>query len=700
MPSLNDATKPRDTSNLELITRQAPLRQPAVDPSADPEFSPLSIAPIPPVLGTDTDAARQFYRKNVSQLRMPPLPSQAKIAVGAQASSNAQQVLTNNLILQVNGVTNPVQSVLNLTGSGVTYGPNPGQVQIAGGGAGDGLTHSTAPWESDPAYIVLRDDFTQSQSASSTGIQTTGIGQLGFDLFGNAPSHNGLFSGLIPNMGQFYWDNNASANQTSILMLAQNGVLGGNAGSNYGWALFDNPGWQCSWVFRLGGVSAGLNGTQFPFGGKAMYIGLVGNNALALPSATQGQARTETFFGVRYDTSGYYSPGGSYTGATAVTMSGSNMAITGTFPGANQIAGTSWVGLWFAVTLAGNTGNNGMFLCTAATPTTLTLTNPNGVNATVQNITCKGQTPLVMTAAANGNGTQVVYTGAITNGGTNLYVGQMFYVSGFGNAGNNGGPWICTANSTTTITLANPVATGSAETHAGYVGGPRLGDTQLVLEAVVNPSYGSGAPTNYTQGVTLATGISPITGSQTWHRLDIVCNKAGSITLTLDGSSINTLTAAVNKLLITVTGSGLTGSVGTAGAPAELLNLTWTPTGGTIPNCPWGAGSQVTVTGFSGAQAGFNSTFTAIANQTLAGANLLLMYTPATTPVVIASSGVNGTLTGYPTIFPAAIFGNDNISTPANATATFWVDFFSFVWNPNLGPNAPGTPIATKPRFW
>jgi hypothetical protein len=86
--NLKRATKPRDTSNLVPVSTPQPL--PPVNLSADPEFNSLSIAPIPPVLGTPVDASRQFYRRGVSQLRMPPLPAAAAPASGAQAASQAK----------------------------------------------------------------------------------------------------------------------------------------------------------------------------------------------------------------------------------------------------------------------------------------------------------------------------------------------------------------------------------------------------------------------------------------------------------------------------------------------------------------------------------------------------------------------------------------------------------------------------------
>src|SRR5271170_5658304 len=92
MPGLKDATRPRDTSKLKPIDTSASIQRPPIRASADPEFNPLAIAPIPPVLGTPVDSARQFYRNNVSQIRMPPLPTLSSPAVGAQVKSQVEPV--------------------------------------------------------------------------------------------------------------------------------------------------------------------------------------------------------------------------------------------------------------------------------------------------------------------------------------------------------------------------------------------------------------------------------------------------------------------------------------------------------------------------------------------------------------------------------------------------------------------------------
>ena len=78
-------------------------------------------------------------------------------------------------------------------------------------------------------------------------------------------------------------------------------------------------------------------------------------------------------------------------------------------------------------------------------------------------------TVLTLTSVANSSGTSPatsVYQGTITGGGTNNFVGYIFVVTGFGNLGNNG-TFQCVANTTTSITLANPYGITETPSPAG-----------------------------------------------------------------------------------------------------------------------------------------------------------------------------------------------------------------------------------------
>jgi hypothetical protein len=75
---------------------------------------------------------------------------------------------------------------------------------------------------------------------------------------------------------------------------------------------------------------------------------------------------------------------------------------------------------------------------------------------------------LTLTAAANASGGNTVYTGTITGGGSNAYAGYKFVVAGFDNSANNG-TLVCTASTTTTLTLNN--GSGVSDTHAATATG-------------------------------------------------------------------------------------------------------------------------------------------------------------------------------------------------------------------------------------
>lgn len=132
----------------------------------------------------------------------------------------------------------------------------------------------------------------------------------------------------------------------------------------------------------------------------------------------------------------------------SVALPSSNVAVyTGTITGGGSNA---WAGYSFVVTGFVNAANNGNYVCTASTTTTLTL---------------KNEKTIAETHAASAAGVEglAVYTGTIVETANSL-VGKTFVVAGFTNAVNNG-TFIATANNgTTTLTLAAPDAI--VESHA------------------------------------------------------------------------------------------------------------------------------------------------------------------------------------------------------------------------------------------
>ena len=254
------------------ITPTAATGQPQLNASADPEFSPLAIAPIPTVLGTSTDAARQFYRMSVSQLRMPPLPVASLIAAGAASESHAVAV-------QPAAVT-PAAPVTQVT---------------------DGLIHGDKIWEVDPAYVIWRDDF---QFGGVTGGVDAPIGDLNWDTASTGFTQLTRWNSAFPHLGQFQVLSNATSND---FFWMTNPIYNSSCGYLLSTLpLLENPGWKLVWVFNIGGFPQ-TTGTE-TITKTSMYIGLTCPSAGSagglwdIASASGTNARPPYFIGVRFDT--------------------------------------------------------------------------------------------------------------------------------------------------------------------------------------------------------------------------------------------------------------------------------------------------------------------------------------------------------------------------------------------------------------
>lgn len=109
-------------------------------------------------------------------------------------------------------------------------------------------------------------------------------------------------------------------------------------------------------------------------------------------------------------------------------------------------------------------------------------------------------TVFTLSAVAASSGGTAVYTGTITGGGSPAFVGDTFVVAGFA-AANNNGTFLCTASTTTTLTLENADAT--AVTAAG---------TATEQETTNSLTYRTDGSASYTQG-TYNPGSSPTRGT-------------------------------------------------------------------------------------------------------------------------------------------------------------------------------------------
>lgn len=136
-----------------------------------------------------------------------------------------------------------------------------------------------------------------------------------------------------------------------------------------------------------------------------------------------------------------------YTLSAAAAAVNGDTVYTGTgLPAANTLVGRSFTVAGF-VTAA----NNGSFVATANTTTTLTLANAAGAAETHAG-----------TAADNQKATTI--TGTFTSQSTGSLVGKTLTVAGFATAANNGTFEVLANTGTTTASIAN--ASGASETHA------------------------------------------------------------------------------------------------------------------------------------------------------------------------------------------------------------------------------------------
>ena len=601
-----------DLSNMERVAPAPAYSPPAAPPlpSNEPGWNGYQRSPLPPALNTSSDQLRQFYNRNMGP-QMRVLPQQAAGIASSNAAARAQAInITESglgLQLQTNGQTNATQSLLNLlAGANITLTANAlGGVTITGTAGGDGLTHATTPWESDPSYVCMRDDFFScGQSAGTVTPQTNAkIGDLGWEFYS---ANGGSFSSVLgapPNVGNVVWENTTTASQVAALALTTGSALGSSSyAPDAAMALLENPPWQLTWIWKtdLTNSSPVLHTTTK----KSIYIGLFGPS---FPNTfVHTASRPTSFLGIRFDTSTTPAiPAGTVTAVGNASSGSTVYTITSYAPAAsNAFVNTTFT----ASGLAGGTNNNGTFVCTASTTTSITLANPNG-----------------------------------------------------------------TVESTQTGTLTGPTPPN---------------DTYYTFEQVQNliPDGQSGYRNNQ-QGQTFVTNVKPAAG--VYHRLDMTCTTAGKVTLTLDGSSVNTVTFTVPKDSITVTGAVEGDNNGNG-----CYTLTWNNSTGTVgKQSDWGPGSVITVSGFpSGAPAQFNGTFTI---QRAGGPTTFYIETSGSSEL---STGNTVTMVGYPAYTPMFWGGNDDTASPAD-NISFFIDFFSFVWNPGLfgGSEAP---TITKPRYW
>lgn len=387
----NEPQQP-DLSNMVRLEPQPPITS-APPLNNQPGWNPFQRSPLPPSMNSGSaDQLRQFYNRDSGPQRRV-LPQQPAGLAGINSAARSNQLMFSGgtgVTLLTNNLTNASQSVLNLIeGTGMTLAADAhGGVTFSALATGDGLTHGTTPWESDPSYAFIREDFMfrgDGANGNTFTVNSTPIG-AGWTFQGPAnPVVGGFMGGAPPNMGQLWFADIGSAEQgnfviPNLLFSSERFATGENANALFfpdgAFALLENPGWNATFVFK---VDINRTSSAFSVSHASMYVGLFGTTFLPIMNnGTLSGSRPDVFVGVRYDASVQMGP---FAITSCASHSGNTTVYTGTITGGGTTS--SFIGQLFTVTgFVTNTVNNGTFLCTGASTTTLTLANNAGVAET------------------------------------------------------------------------------------------------------------------------------------------------------------------------------------------------------------------------------------------------------------------------------------------------------------------------------
>ena len=294
----------------------------------------------------------------------------------------------------------------------------------------------------------------------------------------------------------------------------------------------------------------------------------------------------------------------------AAAASAGNTVYTGTITGG---ASNTFAGATFTVSGFDNAANNGVFVATASSATSLTLQNAYGVADT--HAATATTTSLLLSAAAAASGGNTVYTGTITGGASNAFAGYTFTVSNFDKAANNGLSFLATASSATSLTLKNPA--GVADTAAG------LATTNLTVYTGTIP----GGASNAFAGATFTVaGFDNAANNGVF-----VATASSATTLTLQNPNGAADTAAATA---TTTSLALTSAAAASGGTTVYT--------GTIPG-----GASNAFAGYTFTVAGFDkSVNNGIFLATASSATSLTLQNPNGVADTAAATAASNTITG------------------------------------------------------
>ncbi|MGA9508299.1 MAG: hypothetical protein WBV55_06590, partial [Candidatus Sulfotelmatobacter sp.] len=333
--------------------------------------------------------------------------------------------------------------------------------------------------------------------------------------------------------------------------------------------------------------------------------------------------------------------------STATTLTLSNKAsVSETDPGTAKITTAVYTGtitggagnafLDDNVVISGftNAANNGTFVAIGSSATTLTLNNTAAV----------AETDPATAAVATGSSTSTVYTGTITGGTGNGFAGDSFAIAGFTNAGNNG-TFTCTASTATTLTCSNTA--GVSETNAGTAatnstlnwseGAVSINPTtaDIAVTTTVDSAVFLGASTTYNITVTN-------NGTSAANAVKLTDTLAAGMTLVSTTPSAGTTCTGTGPIICTLPtpfASGATATivvVETASAAGSYANSATVTDSGTPPDPNTGNNTYVAV-------ATVQSISCAAVSQAISGTNLtnvLNTYYPGTASVAAGATSI------------------------------------------------------------
>jgi hypothetical protein len=214
-----------------------------------------------------------------TEMASPMVPKHSLMPFGNQASAftNAASQSTSKIIVDqaIAAIPPPVTSTDTDTG--------------------DGLIHGDAIWEIDPAYILLRDDFINTDQEATLQSFVSEIPWYAINGGSPASVFNGGFQ--FPYNGIINLSNDGNSNRSSKILPHIE-----TQPEQFGWPLLDYPGWKFIWVFGIGRVGQGSPGATFSWTQVSMYMGLANYPSLMSNLTATNTPRPPFFLGLRYDT--------------------------------------------------------------------------------------------------------------------------------------------------------------------------------------------------------------------------------------------------------------------------------------------------------------------------------------------------------------------------------------------------------------